>query len=113
MARIPREGRHLPPAAAGGEDRERRMSLTVTVLAAALLLVLSGSLSGSETAFFSLGEVERRRLAEERGWPGRASVALLARRRNLLMTLLLANLLVNLLFFSLSSELSSLSLAVS
>lgn len=60
---------------------------------AAGMLVISGLLSGSETALFSLDTDGRRRA-------GPLARALLAVPRDLLVTILLANLLVNLAFFT-------------
>jgi len=67
-----------------------------------LLLICSGLVSGSETAIFSLRPAERRRLTS-----GRPLIAnLLARPASLLVTLLVANLLVNVGYFTLSSSIS-------
>ena len=60
-----------------------------------LLLVLSAAFSGSETAFFSLGPVDRARLEKEGGKAGRRVLDLLHRSRDLLSALLVGNLLVN------------------
>ncbi len=69
------------------------------VLMFALLLV-SAVMAASETALFSLSPAERRRLVS-----GHAAVAAaLARPRSLLVTLLLANLLVNVAYFSVGAQ---------
>ena len=60
-----------------------------------LLLVLSAAFSGSETAFFSLGPVDRARLEKEGGKASRRVLDLLHRSRELLSALLVGNLLVN------------------
>ncbi|RKZ15395.1 hypothetical protein DRQ50_07540 [bacterium] len=60
-----------------------------------VLLVLSAAFSGSETAFFALGEAERARLEAESGRAGRRVVQLLRRSHDLLSALLIGNLLVN------------------
>lgn len=59
----------------------------------ALLMALSGLLSASETALFSLAPTERRRA-------GHRVEALLEHPREVLLSVLLGNLLVNLLFFT-------------
>ena len=59
------------------------------------LLGLSAGLSGSETAFFSLSQVELARMEKEGSRPGRKVVALLRRSHDLLSALLIGNLLVN------------------
>lgn len=66
-----------------------------------VLLTLSALVSGSETALFSLRPTERRRLATARPALGR----LLARPGQLLVTLLLANLVINVAYFSLVASL--------
>jgi putative hemolysin len=63
------------------------------------LLVLSGSFSATETALFSLRDAERDRAP-------RAVKELLASPRNLLVTVLLGNLLVNVLFFAFATRLT-------
>lgn len=60
-----------------------------------ILLVLSASFSGAETALFSLGPAEMARLQSSRGPAGRALVRLLGRANDLLSALLIGNLLVN------------------
>ncbi len=64
-----------------------------------LLLLLSAFFSGSETALFSLSRTQARRM--RRGTPGeRAATRLLAEPQHLLSTLLIGNLLVNILLAS-------------
>ena len=60
-----------------------------------VLLGLSAAFSGSETAFFALGEAELARLEADSGRAGRRVVQLLNRSHDLLTTLLVGNLLVN------------------
>jgi CBS domain containing-hemolysin-like protein len=60
-----------------------------------VLLGLSAAFSGSETAFFSLGEAELARLEAGKGRGGRRVAALLQRSHDLLSALLVGNLLVN------------------
>ncbi len=60
-----------------------------------ILLALSASFSGTETAFFSLGPADLARLGRERGKAGRRVVALVGRAHDLLTALLIGNLLVN------------------
>ncbi len=74
----------------------------MTYVGMLLLLLASALLSGSETALFSLSPAERRRLISQH-----ASVAAaLARPTSLLVTLLLANLLVNVAYFSVGAHVS-------
>ncbi len=68
-----------------------------------LLLVLSGLVSASETALFGLTQNDRESLSESRPRAGAAAQALLDRPRSLLTAILLANMLVNVSYFSLSS----------
>ncbi len=60
-----------------------------------ILLALSASFSGTETAFFSLGPADLARLGRERGKAGQRVVALVERAHDLLTALLIGNLLVN------------------
>ena len=60
-----------------------------------VLLALSASFSGTETAFFSLGPADLARLGREGGQAGRRVADLLARSHDLLSALLIGNLLVN------------------
>ncbi|MBI4575429.1 MAG: HlyC/CorC family transporter [Planctomycetes bacterium] len=73
-----------------------------TVPLLALLLALSAFFSGAETALFSLSRYQVRRLSETGSRLDRLVVDLLKRPRDLLITLLLGNMAVNLLFFSVS-----------
>ena len=63
-----------------------------------VLLVLSAAFSASETALFSLSSADERRV-------GPAAQRLLERPRSLLVAILLANLVVNLLFFAFAASL--------
>ena len=69
------------------------------------LLLLSGFFSGSETALFALTETERMTLRRDESLAGRAVEALLADPRMLLITVLLGNMTVNVLYFVTSSVL--------
>lgn len=60
-----------------------------------VLLAISASFSGSETAFFSLGAAEVARLEQEHGKAGRQVANLVHRGHDLLSALLIGNLLVN------------------
>ncbi len=60
-----------------------------------ILLALSASFSGTETAFFSLGAADLARLGQGRGKAGQRVVALVGRGHDLLSALLIGNLLVN------------------
>lgn len=64
------------------------------ILLLAVLLVLSGTFSGSETAFFSLTASERAALAGGRA-AARGAAGLIARPNDLLSAILLGNLVVN------------------
>lgn len=75
------------------------------VLCLPLLLVASGFFSGSETALFSLSEAQRMDFRARGTLAGRAVDALLADQRMLLITVLLGNMTVNVLFFVISSVL--------
>ena len=72
-----------------------------------LLLICSGFFSGSETAFFSLGRIERYRIAREKG-----SIALrwihdlIQQPRRLLITILIGNECVNITASAVSAKLS-------
>jgi putative hemolysin len=70
-----------------------------------ILLVLSGFFSGSETALFSMTETERMHLRRRGTLAGRAVQTLLADPRMLLITILLGNMAVNVLYFVVSSVL--------
>ena len=70
-----------------------------------LLLGLSGFFSGSETALFALTGNERMLLRRAGGLAGRAVEALLANQRMLLITILIGNMTVNVLYFVITSVL--------
>lgn len=70
-----------------------------------VLLVLSGFFSGAETALFSMTETERTHLRRRGSLAGRAVQALLADPRMLLITVLLGNMAVNVVYFVVSSVL--------
>jgi len=64
-----------------------------------ILLMLSASFSGTETAYFSLGAADLARLGQkEKGQAGQRVVALVSRAHDLLSALLIGNLLVNIAF---------------
>ena len=71
--------------------------------AMAALLVLSAFFSGSETALFSLSRERLRRFRQGPHRLERVAARLVARPRSLLVTLLFGNMLVNVMFFALSS----------
>ncbi|MEM1071292.1 MAG: CNNM domain-containing protein [Planctomycetota bacterium] len=79
--------------------------LAIMVLLLAPLLVLSGLISGSETALFGLTYADRARLAKDRPNAARAANVLLERPRPLLTALLACNIVVNITYFSISSVL--------
>ncbi|MEM8756642.1 MAG: CNNM domain-containing protein [Planctomycetota bacterium] len=81
--------------------------MTATLLLAAALLVplllISGVVSGSETALFGLNHAARTRLRNQSPAAARAVGELLDRPRPLLTALLAANMLINVSYFSISS----------
>ncbi|MEM9420626.1 MAG: hemolysin family protein [Planctomycetota bacterium] len=70
-----------------------------------LLLFASGFFSGSETALFSLTRHQRSRLARSESFTARTILKLIAETRGLLITLLLGNMTVNVLYFVVSAQL--------
>ncbi|MDY7109667.1 MAG: hemolysin family protein [Planctomycetota bacterium] len=70
-----------------------------------VLLILSGFFSGSETALFGLSQHQRMMLRQRGSLAGHAVDALLADRRMLLITVLLGNTVINVLYFVISSVL--------
>ncbi len=70
-----------------------------------LLVIGSGFFSGSETALFSLSNHDRVQIGRAGGPVAAALLALLHETRSLLITLLLGNMTINVLFFVLSSVL--------
>jgi CBS domain containing-hemolysin-like protein len=70
-----------------------------------VLLLASGFFSGSETALFGLTENQRILIRRQQSLSGRAIEALLADQRMLLITVLLGNMTVNVLYFVISSVL--------
>ncbi len=71
----------------------------------AILLVLSACFSSTETALFGLTHSQRLALRRRRSIAGRAVEALLSDQRMLLITILFGNMLVNVLYFVVSSVL--------
>lgn len=67
----------------------------IAMVAALLLLVLSGFVSASETSFFSLSPEELKKISEDDSYSGRKAEALLSDSERLLATILTANNLVN------------------
>jgi CBS domain containing-hemolysin-like protein len=70
-----------------------------------VLLLLSACLSASETALFGMNESEREQIRRGGTIPARAVELLLVDRRMLLITILLGNMTVNVLYFVISSVL--------
>ncbi|MEM6458693.1 MAG: hemolysin family protein [Planctomycetota bacterium] len=81
------------------------LSALLMLLLLAGLLVASGFFSGSETALFSLSRHQRARLARSPGVAARATLTLLSETRGLLITLLMGNMTINVLYFVVSSTL--------
>lgn len=75
------------------------------LLALPVLLALSAFFSGSETALFGLTGTERMLLRRGGSFAGRATEALLADERMLLITILVGNMTVNVLYFVITSVL--------
>ena len=65
------------------------------MVAALLLLVLSGFVSASETSFFSLSPEELKKISEDDSYSGRKAESLLSDSERLLATILTANNLIN------------------
>ncbi len=76
-----------------------------TIILLVMCLVCSASFSGSETALFSIDEEKQKRLRSGSALE-RAVAALLAQPQALLVTILLCNLVVNVLYFSASATLA-------
>jgi len=68
-----------------------------------VLLVLSGFFSGSETALFGLSQTQRMQIRQGTGLAARAVESLLAHQRMLLITILISNMTINVLYFVISS----------
>ncbi len=82
--------------------------LSLVVLPALpVLLVASGFFSGTETALFSLTRHQRTQLARQKTIPAQAVTGLLGQTRELLITLLMGNMTVNVLYFTLTAVLLS------
>lgn len=75
----------------------------ILLLALPILLVGSALFSGSETALFSLSAHQRSTLTKSQKAGAHAAAQLLAETRALLVTLLIGNMVVNVLFFTLST----------
>ena len=75
------------------------------LLSLPVLLILSEFFSGSETALFGLSQHQRMILRQRGSLAGHAVEALLADRRMLLITILLGNTVINVLYFVISSVL--------
>lgn len=81
------------------------LPILLMLLLLVLLLITSGFFSGSETALFSLSRHQRARFARSDSVSARAILTLLTETRALLITLLLGNMTVNVLYFVVSSVL--------
>jgi len=79
--------------------------ITLNILGLALLLFLSACFSGAETALFSLTRTQVRRLGKTPGAPEKAISELLSDPSRLLTTILLGNMVVNILFASIIASL--------
>ncbi|WP_432799773.1 hemolysin family protein [Poriferisphaera sp. WC338] len=78
---------------------------TLMIISLPVLLVLSAFFSGSETALFNLSRLERMQLAQA-GGIGTLITKLLSETRQILITLLLGNMTINVLYFAISSALT-------
>ncbi len=81
------------------------MLLPIMLLCLPVLLILSGFFSGSETALFSLTRHQRALLKGSDTFTGSAVTTLLSETRALLITLLMGNITVNVLYFVVSTKL--------
>ena len=81
------------------------MSIVLMLLLLCVLLVASAFFSGSETALFSLSRHDRTRFERSSSVVARTVVQLLSETRGLLITLLLGNMTINVLYFVVSSVL--------
>jgi magnesium and cobalt exporter, CNNM family len=81
------------------------MLLPIMLICLPVLLVLSGFFSGSETALFSLTRHQRSLLKSSGTFAGSAVTTLLSETRALLITLLMGNITVNVLYFVVSTKL--------
>lgn len=91
------------------EPRRQRTlpgDMVLSYLLLVALLVLSMFFSGSETALFNLAAHQRQQLQQSPDRSSRAAAVLLQRPDQLLITLLLGNLTVNVLYFATSSLLA-------
>lgn len=77
---------------------------SVRLIGMAILLALSAFFSGSETALFSLSRDRLRRFQQGSSHLEHVAARLVARPRTLLVTILFGNMLVNAMFFALSSS---------
>ncbi|MEM9019640.1 MAG: CNNM domain-containing protein [Planctomycetota bacterium] len=75
----------------------------ILLLTLPLLVLCSGLFSGSETALFSLTPPQRARLAKTQSIAAQSATRLLQQTRALLVTLLISNMLINVLYFTLST----------
>lgn len=75
------------------------------LLALPILLIGSGFFSGSETALFGLTAHERFQLVQRSRFVGSFVAGLLADQRSLLITIMLGNMLINVLYFVISAAL--------
>ncbi len=81
------------------------MLLPIMLLCLPILLFLSGFFSGSETALFSLTRHQRTVIKESDTFTGTAVTTLLSETRSLLITLLMGNITINVLYFVVSTKL--------
>ncbi|MEM0914108.1 MAG: hemolysin family protein [Planctomycetota bacterium] len=79
------------------------LAALIMLAAMPVLLALSGFFSGSETALFSLSQQQRVRMTRGDGVVAGSMRALLAETRALLITLLMSNMVVNVLYFTLGA----------
>lgn len=81
--------------------------IVILLVSLAILLVFSAFFSGSETALFSLSRITVRRLEQEDPHRGGIIARLLANSRRLLISLVIGNMLVNILSSTLAERLSA------
>ena len=84
---------------------EMQLGISLMILALPVLLVLSAFFSGSETALFNLTKLERMQFARTSG-TGKLITQMLSETRQILITLLLGNMTINVSYFAITSAIS-------
>jgi len=79
------------------------ITFLLMLLALLVLVVVSAFFSGSETALFNLSAIQRKQITQKNSLASQAIKTLLSETRTLLITLLMGNMTVNVLYFAISS----------